>query len=253
MGFLPRFRKRSLVTGAEWLTYEYPRDDGTRAFVAFDSDLAEEEQHQGMPHGRRVVLDARTGADGLRQTDEAAAETNALADSLVEALLDARVGALLVGTHRHAGRVEYCFQVEAPAEFDRAVEAWGAKRRVPWELLHHEGWSFFDEVLRPDERDLAAMEEAVVLERLREAGSDFTKPHDLEHVFLGTPEQLGAIADALTERGFRVVERDAASLTMARPLLIEHFDVTGTTMPLRRLAEAVGAEYDGWSCDVVRG
>lgn len=251
MGFLPK-RKRSIVSGAEWGTYEYPLERGGRAFVAFDLGHADEERHVVGAHGRRVVLDAKTEPDGISQTDVDAAETNALADSLVDAVLAAKVKAVLVGTHRFARLVEYVFQVDQPVEFDRAVEAWAASHAPSARLERHDGWAYFDEVLCPDERDEAWMAERAVIERLREAGSDFSKPHELEHVFIGTPEQLGTIADALLERGFRVVERDEATLTIARPVLIEHRDVTPTTMPLRRLAAAVGAEYDGWSCEVVK-
>lgn len=251
MGFLP-FRKRSLVTGAEWETYEYPRDDGSRGWVAFDGSLLDEAERPPFPHGRRVLLKAKTGADGLRQSDADAAELDARADALVDALLAAKVKGLLVGTHRFGGVVEYGFQLDAPEPFERVVAQWGAPWPAAWSLARHEGWTWFDEVLRPDERDETWMLERGVMERLREAGSDFSKPHDLEHVFIGTPEQLTTICEALVERGFRLVERDAATLVMARPVLIEHLDVTGTTMPLRRLADAVGATYDGWSCDVVR-
>jgi hypothetical protein len=171
----------------------------------------------------------------------------------MELLLAAKTKCLLVGTHRFGANAEYVFQVEDPAAFDAVIERWRAEGQpFAFEALASPGWSYFDEHLRPDDRDRAFMVEREVLERLRLEGSQFDQPHDLEHVFLGVPAQLNTIAEALGERGFRLVERDEAKLVMARPVLIKDMDVTGTTVPLRRLAEAVGATYDGWSCEVVR-
>jgi hypothetical protein len=245
MAFLPGFRRHSVVSGGEWKTYEYPLETGGRGFVAFDVGHADEAQHVVGPHGRRVVLEAKTLPDGVTPAD-------AHVESLMEALIEAKARGVLVGTHRFDGVVEYVFQVEQPAAFDAVIDAWLARSKAPARLERHEGWTYFDDVLRPDARDEAWMEEAAVIARLVEAGSNLKKPHELEHVFVGTPEQLGTIADALLDRGFRIVERDNATLTVARAVLIENRDVTATTMPLRRLAEAVGAEYDGWSCDVVK-
>lgn len=239
MGFLGFLKKqRAQPIGEDWDWYRYATSDGV-ASVSYDAQRARETHHADLPHGRSVVFPANEQME--RQQD-----------ALLSALSAAGVDCLLVAWQVDATTLELLFQTSAPPAFDAVFAAWRAKRRPDAVLREHDGWSRFDDAMKPDEFDRVWRIDIDVIEALEKAGSDFGKDHDIEHCFLGTPAQLAQVKDALVPRGFRVGEREDGALVLIRALRIVNQDITDTTVPLRRLAREVGATYDGWAAVVVR-
>lgn len=252
MGFLNFFKPRRKLAGDDWRSYGYPREDGSRGFVTFDAEVAEGTGDPAFPSCRRVVAQFEGAVDGIYLPDAVDDVLKPQIDLLTDALEAADVACLLVAVHRHSSQVEYVFQVGDLVAFERVIEPWRGRVDLRFEVLASEGWAHYDEVLRPNERARNYLIDVQVMDNLETSGTRFELEHVIEHVFMGTATQLLEIADALTPRGFRVSERYDDVIVLSRELMIRHRDISDTTLPLRRLAEAVGARYDGWSTNVMR-
>ena len=252
MGFLNFFKPRRKLAGDDWRSYGYPREDGSRGFVTFDAEVAERVGAPTYPSCRRVVAQFEAARDGIYLPDPVDDALKAQIDLLTDALEAADVECLLVAVHRHSSRVEYVFQVGGLPAFERVLEEWRGRVDLRVEIVASEGWAHYDDVLRPNERALNYLIDVQVMDNLETAGSRFELEHVIEHVFQGTPAQLAEITAALTPRGFRVTERYDDIVVLSREVMIRHLDISDTTLPLRRLAAAVGARYDGWSTNVMR-
>ena len=96
------------------------------------------------------------------------------------------------------------------------------------------------------------------LNRLEKAGSDLSKPHEMEF-FLYFPDEASANAAAadIREQGFVVEVRPAAEGTdwlcfAVKTMVPAHEDVVAVGRELNAIAGAYGGEYDGWGAAVVR-
>jgi regulator of RNase E activity RraB len=111
--------------------------------------------------------------------------------------------------------------------------------------------------------DLASQKEAdlKVIGALRDAGSDLSKPHNIEHHFVCSS---GAVADQLhswgVERGLQATRVMSDEYQGA---MYFHFDFVIPTVPTIEnvfrdtsrfftMADEFGVEYDGWQCAIVR-
>ena len=94
------------------------------------------------------------------------------------------------------------------------------------------------------------------LQQLREAGSDLSKPHEINH-WLYFPNQQAAdgAAPTLKTKGFKVVsiEQQKAEwrLKAVKTMVPAPKDVAAATLLLESTATTYGGEYDGWETQVV--
>jgi hypothetical protein len=111
------------------------------------------------------------------------------------------------------------------------------------------------------ERDSTAPEECKdpdqrVLDQLRRAGSDLSKPHDVDF-FLYFPSQVAAetARDRMTANGFVVVigPNDDGSWTCqgTKTMVPMHAAIVGAGRFLNDLAVELSGDYDGWGAAVV--
>jgi regulator of RNase E activity RraB len=112
-----------------------------------------------------------------------------------------------------------------------------------------------------DAADPDDIPDAVVVENLRDAGSDVTQAHDIDFA-LYFPDEVRArrVAKTLTSQGFEVevefIEEDDDveafwSLEATKRMVPDPGEITKVGDALRKIAEADGGEYDGWGAAVV--
>lgn len=104
----------------------------------------------------------------------------------------------------------------------------------------------------------AEQQDASVLDSLRDAGSDLSKPHQIDFFFY-FPDQASANAAAkdLRTLGYRIVglaptsDESAWHLQALRSMVPELATMNQSTRELNALAARHGGEYDGWGTSVV--
>lgn len=96
------------------------------------------------------------------------------------------------------------------------------------------------------------------LNRLEEAGSDLSKPHEMEF-FLYFPDEVSANAAAadIRKQGFAVEvwpPKDGSEwLCFATKTMVPTYeDIVAIGREFNTIAESYGGEYDGWGALVVR-
>ncbi|RYG35741.1 MAG: ribonuclease E inhibitor RraB [Burkholderiales bacterium] len=108
-------------------------------------------------------------------------------------------------------------------------------------------------------QSVAEQQDAIVIENLRSAGSDITKPHSIDF-FLYFPRkgQAKAAATEILELGYTVVElekspeRSEWSVHATRTLVPELETMKASTRELEKLATEHGGAYDGWGTSIVK-
>ena len=100
--------------------------------------------------------------------------------------------------------------------------------------------------------------DAEVIEQLRQAGSDLSKPHPIEFYFYFPTEGAADKAcEKLASQSYSVVVRPSAStnesLCLATKSLIPTVDeLNRLSSEFEALATELGGEYDGWGSPVVQ-
>lgn len=97
-----------------------------------------------------------------------------------------------------------------------------------------------------------------VIRQLKAAGSDFSKPHIIEHFFLGTDTaRLEAAGEKLQSRGYIVsdvelMEGGGWYIQASKAIIITDKAVFAESTLMEKIASQHGLEYDGWGCAIVR-
>lgn len=99
-------------------------------------------------------------------------------------------------------------------------------------------------------------DDRAVLQQLREAGSDLSKPHQIEfYLYFTTEEAAGKAAEKLEAEGFEGEMRRAPDLTrwmclVYQQMVPELSKIAALKRRLGKLAQEFGGEYDGWETNV---
>src|SRR5262249_50711862 len=244
-----------MIIGDAWEVYTYTYGEGFRALISFDHNAGTEDEHRGHPHCRRVIVfvPAQQVTENGLPVREALEQLGDMEDSLIARLEAAKVDCRFVGRMTYGGMRDFVFQVEDVAAFTAQVDGW-KREHSGWriESREREGWSFFDEKVRPSEAGWQQIADRRVLDGLRDAGSDMSKPHVLEHFFKGPPEALAHVAEQLRGDGFEGVPDDEGGLMMSRAEDIDLDEISQLTSSLARFCKRIGVEYTGWGAAVVR-
>ena len=99
--------------------------------------------------------------------------------------------------------------------------------------------------------------DALVIRQLRAAGSDLTKPHEIDFYLYFPSEPAARAAADRIKSDFTTTVRHAAKgdqwLVLAhRTMIPREQDLAQIRTRLSRLAEQSGGEYDGWEAEVRR-
>ncbi len=97
--------------------------------------------------------------------------------------------------------------------------------------------------------------DSVVVDNLREAGSDLSRPHAIDfNLYVPTEDAATKIEKQLGAQGFEVIvdqNDEDWSVTATKKMVPDPDEITKVGNSLRKLAEAEGGEYDGWGAAVV--
>ena len=253
MGFFKRTEPPAEIVRDVWNGYTYLFGDNDRCVVSFDV-AACDPAAQRPSELRRVIgfsPEGHISPQGM-PSPQAFARLKAIEDALIQQLRQRNVKAWLVGKQVYRGFRELLFQVDDVDGFAQAyavVEAeFGGMK-----LIDHPDWQFFNDKISPGERGHNHIANRQVITALKEAGSDLSAEHTLDHMFLGEAKDLAAIETALAGKGFTNPSRGDGTLTMQLEAPLDDQDmVDAMTMYLRDLATAHNAEYDGWGAMVQR-
>lgn len=237
-----------------WQTF-VREGDGPPLFVSVDDAAGREPPVDHLVHGARVIFPIHdpgaSGGAGGAEADALWALENALCGRLSHAGVDC----LLVGRLTHDGARELVFQLADWAAFRPVVDRWRSEvADYAVEVKEHEGWDFFDEVVRPSDLDRLFIADMDVIQALQNAGSDLEKEHALEFVFRGGPEELQELAITLLSQGYEPLDEliyESGQIEFVYHMVPEITAVTSRSRELFELCREVGAEYDGWGTAVV--
>lgn len=217
-----------------------------------------------------VVVSYWTGAAGLKretlpncariiipcgQDQKSADAAWALEDQLIALLDHHAVDCRMLGTLRLADRRELVFQVGTWETFRPAVGKWfQGNRTVELDVTEHEGWSFFDQHVWPDDDTAQYIADRNTIEELVKNGSDPNKPHELEFTFLGPQDLLETLRPVMTARGYRPFagKSSPGCLVMVKSMPLSLDDVFRESQANQRSAQNAGVDFDGWGTVVVK-
>ncbi len=97
-----------------------------------------------------------------------------------------------------------------------------------------------------------------ILDQLRAAGSDLSKPHPMEfYLYFPTEDVAARVADEIEADGYRVEVKRAPRgpawmCYVTRRMTPKKSEIAAMGRRFRELAEKYGGEYDGWETEVVR-
>jgi regulator of RNase E activity RraB len=241
------------IMRGQWNGYAYRFGQGERCIVTFDISACDP-ANQRPSQLRRVIgfsPENHISPEGI-PSPQAFARLKQIEFALLERLDASRVAAWMIGTQVYRGYRELLFQVDDLRGFAKAYEAVEAKFGG-MELIEHPDWKFFNDKIRPGVIGQNHIGNRDVITGLKQAGSDLSAEHTLEHLFLGPPAALDAVQRKLASRKFVVEGRGEGALTMTIDEPLDDQDlIDSMTMWLREVAEDAGATYDGWGAMVVR-
>lgn len=153
------------------------------------------------------------------------------------------------------GLRELVFQVGDPEEFRPIVGRWMQNHDgYEIDVSEHDGWTFFDEFVRPTEGDRRNMAEHRVIDNLIENGSDPDLAHELEYCFRGDLPTLEKIADALTRKGYTLLDGQdlgEGQVVLSIPMKLDRPAIRKESQANETLAREFGGELDGWGASVI--
>ncbi len=236
-----------------WEGYLAETDEGPMV-VSFDLEAASEDLTSTLKTCVRVQLPVQKPNELGAPVSPEAELLWKLEDDLCAELVAKQVPCRLVGRLTHGGQRELVFQLDDERAFAGVLAPWQKKYPAyKVELERHEGWEFFDEVVRPSPEDWIHIGDRQVVDQLVESGSDPSQPHALQSIFQGPEESLRKVANELVGRGYQPLgDPDFASgevvyaieLPLDVPLIVEH------SIANSEIAEQLGAHCDGWGATV---
>lgn len=196
--------------------------------------------------------------DGLSSDAEAPA-LNDLEDALVNALNEA--GAILCGRTTGRGVRTLAFYAAAAAPFEAAARS--ATREFPAyaceiETKSDPEWDYYFDFLFPSPPEWERMKNEKVLRALTENGDALDTPREIDHwAFFETLPAAIAFAADVAAGGFKL-RVPPGPLEDEGPVQVQFWrvdapdDIDAITAALGEKARALGGDYDGWECPVVR-
>jgi regulator of RNase E activity RraB len=100
--------------------------------------------------------------------------------------------------------------------------------------------------------------DALVLDQLRKAGSDLSKPHSIEFfLYLPTQEAAQKVADEIRRKGFgasvKRAEQGPNWLCLGTKSMVpDLLAIEAVRAEFEKTAQSFGGEYDGWGTPVVK-
>jgi len=246
-----------MIVFNDWDLYFTDRH-GVPMMISFDDSVTVGEPPADLNLCARIIIPImETKSNSSWPVDGESERLYSMEDELVEQLQASEIYCRLVARLTYDGLREIVFHVGDSERFRPIVGFWIQKHNgYDIDVSEHDGWTFFDDFIKPTDEDRRNMAEQRVIDNLLKNGSDPKLPHELEYCFRGDQSVLKKITDALTAKGYVLLENQS---------LAEGRVVLSTSMPLDRkaihdesnanenLAQQLGGEFDGWGASVVPG
>jgi regulator of RNase E activity RraB len=246
--------KTTRVVFDEWESY-VSESDGKLLFISFDVQAAREDLTATLTKCARVIIPvARPNANGGPVPPESE-RLYAMEDDLCAALSQNGVKCRLVGRLTCDGIRELVFQLDDWDPFRPIVGLWMQDNEdYEIDVSEHDGWTFFDDCLRPTAEVWLYLADQSVVRNLIEAGSDPEKPHALEFVFHGEAEELRQAARALSGRGYAPLGKPnfaGGEIVMVKSMPLDVDAIAAESVAHQKLEQEYGVRYDGWGAAVI--
>jgi hypothetical protein len=225
------------------MAWELFRRDGADGFemVGCDGDLLGEAPDPLRPLACEITIEAPSTRPEFLAPTEAA----------VEKITD-EIGGRIAGTSRTATRLWALVHLPSDEHAARFTQIpLPAKASVTVAPSNDPGWTIFDRV-RPLGMEEQSVRDLRQMAELHAAG-DIGGVRRIEHVVTGlTDDTLERFMTAVSGV-FPALEsaRDAAGDRCVLAHRGDPADITSDSWTIRQIAERFGAEYDGWSCQLV--
>lgn len=250
--------KRAEPMSEEWQVYPCSMEDKC-AFISYDHGIRESINEIAPPNLLQVrVPFAIPTPEGL-PTNEEFPRLSALEDDL-QAIVLAN-DALFVGRVTVDGwRYFYSFTAESPDDWKPRVEELGARHGYELRFVvkaDPERSGYWNDLF-PTEDDRQVISDMKILDVLSENGDDGTAVRRVDHwAYFEASYDAQRFLAWLEEQGYEVQPIDAADegLTQIRfahegPVTLQ--EITSRTISLRRMADELGGNYDGWETPVCK-
>lgn len=243
------------VVHEAWDEYVSEGEDGP-LFISFDLEAAQDDLSATLQTGLAVQIPIKKPQKKTGSPDEKEEKRLwELEDQLNTALAKNDVQCRFVARLTHGGIRELFYQLDDIKAFGNVLQDWLANvKDYKVEFEKHEGWDFFNDMVRPDTDEWIAILDRRVLTELLEGGADPEKPHAVVYVFAGEPPALEAIGQALTERGYEPAgEQDLSSgqIAFAIQLPLDLEQIVEQSINNDALAAENGARCEGWTAQTV--
>ncbi len=230
----------------------YPRESGPSPLVV----LVDMEPEELPPRALRLKIPAAApGPSGMPGADDM--ELFALIEVLLEKDLGA--GAAIVGRLTGEGaRVIVAYVDQDDDEIRRVVKSLGADfdRKIEYRLEDDPEGRAHAEIL-PDRREWRGIMDALVFEKLADAGDTLREPRRIDHLaYFADEAGCASFSSFVARAGFGIEEPEPEPDGRLR--FYFHHQVapdpatfSDLTAELARVAEELGGVYDGWETIVV--
>lgn len=245
----------SQVVFNAWDTYVSGSGDEL-LFISFDVEAARQDLTDSLPHCARIRIPIHHPNRNGGPVPPESERLYEMEDALCQALSEQGVACRLVGRLTCQGMRELVFQCDNRESFRPAVDAWKAScPDYDVRVAEHEGWTFFDDCIRPSPEDWLTMADQRVIQGLLNAGSDPNKEHALDFVFCGDEAGLRQVAQTLAGRGYEPhasTNFAAGQIVMVKKMVLDAREILDESQENFALAGESGVKYDGWGAAVVR-
>ena len=237
--------------------------DDELASIFVDLGLAHEAPIAQLSHVGSVRIRMRNPRnDGLSSADEAA-DLKELERALESHVNSSAPAGVLVGRSTSGGNRDLFFYVPSDEGWGSGIDA--VLRRFPdykveadaWE---DRAWEAYFAFLLPNKEQKQTIENRKVCEQLESRGDSLNQPREIDHwVYFREPDQRKQFQARVEGMGFRTgglteaPSREAAyGIQIRRVDLPSYNAIDDVTLPLFRLAQEFGGEYDGWETVVLK-
>lgn len=244
----------SRIVFDEWDTY-VAQSDGKPLFITFDVEAARTDLTDTLTHCARVIIPIHKPNRNGGPVEPESDRLYVMEDDLCASLLDHRVRCRLVARLTCDGIRELVFQVDDWDTFRPPVGLWMQDNPdYAIDVSEHEGWSFFDDCIRPTPEIWLYLADQQVVQNLIKSGSNPDKPHDLEFVFHGEEKALRGALGELEARGYRPLQEPdfaGGEMVLVKSLPLDTEAIAAESLAHMKLQEEFGVRYDGWGAEVV--
>lgn len=242
-----------IVSEEGWDFYRYRMEE--EIVVAGFCEEAREVAQDAFPYCARIMIPIAEPTPHGGPDDAEAEVLWKMEDTLAAALEAAAVHCHLLGRLTYGATRELIFQLADWDAFRSVVGSWMTQQKTyEIEVAEHDGWEFFLDRVWPSENDWLWIYDRRMVDNLIQAGSDVSKPHDLEFLFVGETDRLEQMSARLTERGYHLIKLDTEEkqLTMAKPMLLDVDTIWRESLHHAQASEELELNFKGWESQIVK-